>query len=203
MNYLPKIIHQQYFFFLGNHPTASSSAIIIDTTFLPSHNKCIQICKHFNVIRGLISERESNLQNYFTFSTFILASTPQTIWTHLSESPLQAHHRPLCNRHNLHATPTNISHHSIMNQTWTRPTQHPDKPINNKTFIKCKQQREGEIEVRKDTRETRRYRWLTIILRSNTIFSLLCFDLFAFVPHSWSLLRMNAHQPLLWSDHVV
>lgn len=127
MNYLPKIIHQQYFFFLGNnHPTASSSAIIIDTTFLPSHNKCIQICKHFNVIRGLISERESNLQNYFTFSTFILASTPQTIWTHLSESPLQAHHRPLCNRRNLHATPTNISHHSI----WIK---HEPGPHNTKT----------------------------------------------------------------------
>ena len=126
------------------------------------------------------------------------------IWQLTSkETKRQAHHRPLCNRHNLHATPTNISHHSIMNQTWTRPTQHQDKPINNKAFIKCKQQREGEIEVRRDTRETRRYRWLTIILRNNTIFSLLCFDLFAFVPHSWSLLHMNAHQPLLWSDHVV
>ena len=137
MNYLPKIIHQQYFFFLGNHPTASSSAIIIDTTFLPSHNKCIQICKHFNVIRGLISERER-----VTYKTI------------------------LCFQHSFSLPPHKPSEHTSANLQFkhtiapsvTRPTQHPDKPINNKAFIKCKQQREGEIEVRRDTRETRRYR---------------------------------------------
>ena len=203
MNYLPKIIHQQYFFFLGNHPTASSSAIIIDTTFLPSHNKCIQICKHFNVIRGLISERER-----VTYKTILPFQHSFSLPPHKPSEHTSA------NLHFKHTIAPSVTVATsmqpqptlVITQSWIKhePGLHNTKtsPLTIKPSSN-KQQREGEIEVRRDTRETRCYRWLTIILRSNTIFSLLCFDLFAFVPHSWSLLHTNTHQPLLWSDHVV
>ena len=139
--------------------------------------QCIQICKHFNVLRGLISEWER-----VTYKTILPFQQSFSLPPHKPSEHTSA---------NLHFKHTIAPFVTVTTSMQPQPTlvitqswiKHEPGPHNTQTSpltIKpsSNASNKEKDEVTSDTRETRRYRWLTIIVRNNTIFSLLCFDLF-------------------------